>query len=172
MGVPYIFYTIEQSGLSRWLRETQSIFGFYFVLTLHAVGMSLVAGTNAVVDFRILGVAPGIPLQPLKKLFPIMWTGLGINVVTGLLLLDAYPTKELTNPDFYLKLTFIALAVTTMYRMNTRLFGDAGLNEAAMIAKGKVMARLSLLFWLGGISCGRLLSETARYFFYGHPAGG
>ena len=40
-----------------------------------------------------------------------MWTGLAINVTTGLLLLTAYPTKALTNPDFYVKLTFIGLAV-------------------------------------------------------------
>jgi hypothetical protein len=172
LGVPHIFYNIEQSGLSVWLRETQSIFGFYFVLTMHAVGMSMVAGANAIVDFRILGVASGTPLQPLKKLFPLMWAGLVINVATGLLLLTAYPTKELTNPIFYLKLTFITLAVITMYRMSARVFGDSSLSEAAMIAKGKTMAICSLLFWFGAVSCGRLLSETARYFFYGHPSGG
>jgi hypothetical protein len=162
LAVPLIFNTIEQSGISRWLRESQSIFGFYFILLFHTIGMSLVVGANAVVDLRILGVAKDIPLQPLKRLFAIMWTGLGINVTTGLLLLTAYPTKALTNPDFYIKLTFIGLAVFTMYRMN----------EAAMIAKGKIMARLSLLFWIGAVGSGRLLSETARYFFYGHPAGG
>jgi len=134
--------------------------------------MSLVVGANAVVDLRILGVASDIPLQPLKRLFAIMWTGLAINVTTGLLLLTAYPTKALTNPDFYVKLSFIALAVYTMYLMNTRVFGDTSLSEAAMIAKGKVMARWSLIFWLGAVGAGRLLSETSRYFFYGHPAGG
>lgn len=134
--------------------------------------MSLVVGANAVVDLRILGVASDIPLQPLKRLFAIMWTGLAINVTTGLLLLTAYPTKALTNPDFYVKLSFIGLAVYTMYLMNTRVFGDTSLSEAAMIAKGKVMARWSLIFWLGSVGAGRLLSETSRYFFYGHPAGG
>jgi hypothetical protein len=59
-----------------------------------------------------------------------------------------------------------------MYRMNVRVFGDAGLSEAAMIAKGKIMAMWSLVFWIGAVGSGRLLSETARYFFYGHPAGG
>jgi hypothetical protein len=172
LAVPLIFNTIEQSGFSRWLRESQSIFGFYFILLFHTIGMSMVVGANAVVDLRILGVATGIPLHPLKRLFAIMWTGLGINVATGLLLLTAYPTKALTNPDFYVKLTFIGLAVFTMYRMNERVFGDASLGEAAMVAKGKIMAGWSLVFWIGAVGSGRLLSETARYFFYGHPAGG
>jgi len=172
LAVPEIFNTIEQSGISRWLRESQSIFGFYFILLFHTIGMSLVVGANAVVDLRILGVASDIPLQPLKRLFAIMWTGLGINVATGVLLLTAYPTKALTNPDFYVKLSFIGLAVFTMYRMNVRVFGDASLSEAAMVTKGKVMAMWSLVFWTGAVGSGRLLSETARYFFYGHPAGG
>ena len=172
MAVPYFLNTIEQSSLSVWLRETQSLFGFYFVLLFHTIGMSLVVGANAVVDLRILGVARDIPLHPLKRLFAIMWVGLGLNVATGLLLLTAYPTKALTNPDFYIKLTFIALAVYTMYRMSIQVFGDASMSETAMVAKGKTMAILSLVFWIGAVGAGRLLSETARYFFYGHPAGG
>jgi hypothetical protein len=172
LAVPEIFNTIEQSGISRWLRESQSLFGFYFILLFHTIGMSLVVGANAVVDLRILGVATDIPLQPLKRLFAIMWTGLGINATTGLLLLTAYPTKALTNPDFYVKLSCIGIAVFIMYRMNVRVFGDASLSEAAMVAKGKVMAIWSLVFWVGAVGSGRLLSETARYFFYGHPAGG
>jgi hypothetical protein len=172
LAVPYFLNTIEQSSLSVWLRETQSLFGFYFVLLFHTIGMSLVVGANAVVDLRILGVARDIPLHPLKRLFAIMWVGLGLNVATGLLLLTAYPTKALTNPDFYIKLTFIALAVYTMYRMSIQVFGDASMSETAMVAKGKTMAILSLVFWIGAVGAGRLLSETARYFFYGHPAGG
>jgi hypothetical protein len=172
LPVPEIFNTIEQSGLSRWLRESQSLFGFYFILLFHTFGMSLVVGANAVVDLRILGIAPGLPLHPLKKLFGIMWTGLAINVATGLLLLTAYPTKALTNPDFYVKLSFIGLAVYTMRKMSIQVFGDDSLSEAAMIAKGKLMAKLSLIFWIGAVGAGRLLSETSRYFFYGHPAGG
>lgn len=172
MEVPLIFNTIEQSGISRWLRESQSLFGFYFILLFHTIGMSLVVGANAVVDLRILGFAPGLPLHPMKKLFNIMWTGLALNITTGLLLLTAYPTKALTNPDFYAKLTFIGLAVFTMAKMSKEIFADDSLSEAAMIAKGKVMARFSLAFWLCAVCCGRLLSETSRYFFYGHPAGG
>ncbi|MGA7793655.1 MAG: hypothetical protein WCA19_11505 [Candidatus Acidiferrales bacterium] len=171
MAVPEIFNTIEKSGISTWLRQSQSLFGFYFILLFHAIGMSLVVGGNLVVDLRILGVATNIPLHPLKRLFTIMWTGLGINVMTGLLLLTAYPTKALTNPDFYLKLSLIGFGVFTMYRMNIRVFGDTSLSEAAMAAKGKIMARWSLLFWIGAIGAGRFLSETSRYLLYGHPSG-
>lgn len=172
MAVPLILNTIEQTSLSIWLRESQSIFGFYFILLFHTFGMSLVVGANMVVDLRLLGVASSIPLHPLKRLFGVMWAGFALNAVTGLFLLLAYPTKELTNPDFYIKLTFIALAVYTMRKMSIQVFGDDSLSEAAMVAKGKLMARWSLFFWFSAVCAGRLLSETSRYFTYGHVAGG
>ena len=168
MAVPELFNTIEQTALSSWLRESTSVFGFYFILLFHTIGMALVVGASAVVDLRILGIASALPLRPLKRLFAIMWVGLGINVTTGIFLLIAYPTKALTNPDFYIKLSFIALAVITMRRLNSRVFDDASLDEVAMIVKGKTMAVWSLVFWIGAVSAGRLLSETSKYILYGH----
>src|SRR3979490_2567306 len=168
LAVPEIFNTIEQTALSTWLRESTSVFGFYFILLFHTIGMSLVVGTSAVVDLRILGIASALPLKPLKRLFAIMWVGLAINVTTGLFLLTASPTKALTNPDFYIKLSFIGLAVFTMRKMSIQVFGDASLDEVAMIAKGKMMAAWSLAFWIGAVSAGRLLSETSKYVLYGH----
>jgi hypothetical protein len=168
LAVPEIFNTIEQTALSTWLRESTSVFGFYFILLFHTIGMSLVVGASAVVDLRILGIASALPLKPLKRLFAIMWVGLAINVTTGLFLLTAYPTKALTNPDFYIKLSFIGLAVFTMRKMSIKVFDDASLDEMAMIAKGRAMAAWSLVFWIGAVSAGRLLSETSKYVLYGH----
>jgi hypothetical protein len=168
LTVPLIFNTIEQTALSSWLRESTSVFGFYFILLFHTIGMSLVVGASAVVDLRILGIASALPLKPLKRLFTIMWVGLALNVTTGLFLLTAYPTKALTNPDFYIKLSFIGLAVFTMRKMSIQVFDDSSLDEMAMIARGKTMAALSLVFWVGAVSAGRLLSETSKYVLYGH----
>jgi hypothetical protein len=69
---------------------------------------------------------------------------------------------------FYVKLSFVALAVITMRRISTRVFDDGSLSEAAMIANGKTMAAWSLVFWIGAISAGRLLPETYTYLIYGH----
>src|SRR5207253_7806006 len=106
-----LLQTIEESGLSTWLRESESPFAFYFVLLFHTFGLALLVGANTVIDLRILGVAREISLAPLKRLFRIMWIGFGINALTGVLLIIAYPTKALTNPVFYLKLTFIGFAI-------------------------------------------------------------
>jgi hypothetical protein len=166
LAVPEFFGAIERSGLSTWIRESPSLFAFYFILLLHTVGLSLVVGANLVVDLRILGVASALPLKPLKQLFGIMWVGLGVNGATGMLLLIAYPTKSLTNPLFYVKLLLIAFAVISMRRIDVRIFGDTTLSEASMIARGKVMAMWSLVLWIGAIAAGRLLAETFKYLTY------
>lgn len=166
MSVPAFFNTIEQTSLSTWIRESPSLFAFYFILLFHTVGLSMVVGTSAVLDLRLLGVASSLPLKPLKRLFNVMWTGLGINVLTGLLLLCAYPTKALTNPIFYAKLTLIALSVLAMKWISVRIFNNTSLSESDMMAKGKTMAIVSLVLWASAITAGRLLSETYTYLTY------
>jgi hypothetical protein len=169
VAVPEFLNDIEQSGLSSWIRGSDSVFSFYFILLFHTIGLALLVGANTVVDLRILGVAGDLPLESLKSLFRVMWAGFWINAATGILLLIAYPTKALTNPVFYIKLSVIALAMITMQRIKARVFDAASASEAAMIAKGKTMAKWSLVLWIGAITTGRLLAYTARHVLYGLP---
>jgi hypothetical protein len=170
--VPEFLNTIEQTSLSTWLRESYSIFGFYFVLCVHTIGLSLVVGANSVVDLRLLGVASDLPLKPLKQLFRVMWIGFALNATSGVFLLIAYPTKSLTNPVFYVKLSLIALAILTMQKIKNEVFGDDGMSEAAMMAKGKTLAKVSLFLWIGAITAGRLLAYTYLYIMFGHEGAG
>jgi len=166
LALPSLLLTIEESGVSTWLRESESPFAFYCVLLFHTFGLALLVGANAVIDLRLLGVERDIPLPPLKRLFGIMWLGFAINAVSGVLLLIAYPTKALTNPVFYTKLTLIGLAVWVMTRLKSRVFDDPALNEAAMIGRGRTLAKWSLVLWIGAITTGRLLAYTYSYLTF------
>ena len=166
MAPPLFLQTIEDTGFSTWLRESESPFAFYFILLFHTFGLALLVGANVVVDLRLLGIARGIPLAPLQRLFRIMWIGFSINAVTGVLLVVAYPTKSLTNWDFYLKLAVIGFAVWVMQRLKTEVFTDASLSEADMMAKGATLAKWSLFLWFGAITAGRLLAYTYKYLTY------
>jgi hypothetical protein len=157
---------IEGTGFSTWLRESESPFAFYFILLFHTFGLALLVGANTVVDLRLLGVARAIPLAPLKRLFRIMWIGFAMNAVTGILLVIAYPTKSLTNPDFYIKLALIGLAIWVMQKLNSQVFQDSSLSEADMIAKGATLAKFSIFLWFGAITAGRLLAYTYKYLTF------
>src|SRR5437016_11050253 len=100
MVVPLFLNTLERSGLSTWLRESESLFGFYFVLVFHTIGLALVVGPNTAIDLRLLGVAPDVPLPPLKSWFKVMWLGLAINFASGIFLVLTYPSSAFTNPYF------------------------------------------------------------------------
>jgi hypothetical protein len=157
---------IEGTGFSTWLRESESPFAFYFILLFHTFGLALLVGANAVVDLRLLGVARAIPIAPLKRLFRIMWIGFAMNAVTGILLVLAYPTKSLTNPDFYVKLALIGLAIWVMQKLNKQVFQDSRLSEADMIARGATLAKFSIFLWFGAITAGRLLAYTYKYLTF------
>ena len=165
MVPPTFLRTIEDSGFSTWLRESESPFAFYFVLLFHTFGLALLVGANTVIDLRILGVAREIPLALLRRLFRVMWLGFGINAFTGVLLIIAYPTKALTNPVFYTKLTLIGFAIWIITLLRDRVF-DANLDEATMMARGATLAKWSLVLWIGAISAGRLLAYTYRYLTF------
>jgi hypothetical protein len=171
LAVPAFLETIEQTRVSEWLRESESVFGFYFVLLFHTFGLSLLVGASAVLDLRILGVAVDLPLESLKWLFRTIWIGFAINVTTGILLVLAYPTKAFTNPVFYIKLSLVAIGLITMQKIKTRVFDDPALGEAAMAGKARSMAICSLLVWTGALTAGRLLAYTAPYLVYGVRGG-
>ena len=146
---------VEASALSIWINESPSLFAFPGILAVHTIGLGLLAGLNAALDLRLLGVARGIPTDAFTRFLPIMWFGLWVNVLTGIALLIAYPTKALTNPVFYLKLTLIAAALVIL-RSLLRRTGIPGPASGHV----KVLAVASLVIWAAAITAGRLLAYT------------
>jgi hypothetical protein len=158
---------LEATDFSVWLREATTVWAFPFVISCHTVGMGLVAGISAAIDLRILGCAPGVPLMETKRFVPFLWFGFWLNAVSGVGLLIAYPTKAVTNPMFYLKLSFIALAVVFFRLIQKRVYSDPNLDETPVPRRGRRLAVASLVCWAGAITAGRLLAYTYRHLMTG-----
>ena len=124
--------------------------------------MGLVVGINAMFDLRILGFAPSVRLRALERFLPVMWVGFWINAVTGAILLAVNLTKLTRNPDFYVKLAFIALAVINVQLLKRQVFTDGEASASQPSAKARTLAVTSLIFWLGAITSGRLLAYVGR----------
>jgi hypothetical protein len=148
----HLLEAIEHSGLATWVRESPSIFAYTFVLSLHAIGLSIVVGISSIVALRVIGVFPGIPVEPLNKLFPLAYVGFWINAISGVLLLMANATGMFTMFMFWLKMFFVVAAVLTMGRLR-RTFVNG-----SVMTDGRRLAMLMLVFWFFGIVVGRLTS--------------
>src|SRR5262245_59518896 len=120
--------------------------------------MGVVVGVNAGIDLRILGLAPALPLAPMERFFPLLWIGFWVNAVTGTILLAADATTKMTNPDFYVKMGFIALALINLRMLRSRVFRDPLVDNKPLSPDVKVLAVTSLIFWLGAITAGRLMA--------------
>jgi hypothetical protein len=155
LAVPAFLETIERSGLSTWIRESESAFAYYFVLVIHNIGLALLVGTCGVLGARLLGFVPELPFAPLRRYFTFIWVGFWLNVVSGVFLLIAYPTKALTNPLFYIKLVLVGVGVWTLRRIE---------REAEV---RRSLALWMLGSWLGVLTAGRALAYTATYILYG-----
>jgi hypothetical protein len=159
---------LESTDFSTWMRESPSVLAFPGILSCHTVGMGLVAGINAAIALRILGVAPAVPVGEMRRFLPVMWFGFWLNAISGVALLIGYPTKALTNPVFYLKLTLIAIAMGFVQSITRRLFRSRLPEEARITGTVKIFAAASLLSWASAITAGRLLAYTYTHILAGH----
>ena len=166
LPAPEFLNTLERSGLSTWIRESESAFAYYFVLVIHNIGLALLVGTCGVLGARLLGFVPELPVAPLRRFFRFIWAGFWLNVVSGVFLLIAYPTKALTNPVFYVKLVLIAIGVWTLRRIERQLSVDAATRDDTLRVS-RSLALWMLGLWLAVLSAGRALAYSATYILYG-----
>jgi hypothetical protein len=151
-----LFARIEQSGICTWLRESSSVWAYPTFIFLHSLGMGFLVGTSVVVDLRLLGFAPGVPLAPMKKFFPALWFGFCVSAASGLVLTVIDLRKWLGDPLFYIKIGFIALAMVTGRLIWNRVFRDPSADDIPVPSGAKALAAASLFFWLAAITAGRL----------------
>ena len=149
--------TLENLGLSTWVRESPSKLAYPTILWLHVMGMGVVAGISAVISLRLLGVSPKTPVQPLERLYPLIWWGFGVNAVTGTALLLASASKRLVDPTFYVKMIFIFVGVAVLQLTRKKVFRSLGPN-GEVPENAKTLAWASLICWLGAVTAGRLLA--------------
>jgi hypothetical protein len=151
---------LEATGLGTWVREAPTLWAYPTVLFLHTAGLGFLVGINVAIDLRLLGVAPGVPLAALRRLFPVMWAGFWINAMSGAVLIVADATTKLTNPVFYVKMLFVAAGVVVMASFKRRLLdGDATANEGRgmSLTQARGVAIASLVIWAGATTAGRLM---------------
>jgi len=148
--------SIENTAFASWLRESGSIWAYPAVLTLHTLGLGVLVGASSMIDLRLLGAAPQIPIEPLRRLFPIMWAGFWVNAISGVLLFMTDATTKGTTTIFLSKLGIIVIAVLVLRSIRRAVFSPGAPSRISM--RVKALAAASLALWLAAIVTGRYMA--------------
>jgi hypothetical protein len=152
-----MFEALQNTGMSIWIREANSLMAFPGILTLHTMGLGVLVGAAAVLDLRLLGMGGRMPLAPMRELFRLMWIGFVVNAVTGTMLFAADAVRRGTSVFFLAKLLLVAGGVVTMVLIQRNVFGPNA-DPVRPTATAKRLAIASLLIWSAAITVGRLLA--------------
>ena len=90
--------------------------------SIHILMIGIVFVSSLMIALRVIGrMRADEPFEAVWQRFaPWMWTGLAIMAVTGVILVIGEPIREFTTLSFWLKMTLVAIGVTS-----TALFGRA-----------------------------------------------
>jgi hypothetical protein len=149
---------LEATALATWTRESPSIWAYPTILTLHTVGLGIVVGANAVIDFRLLGFAPRMSLPALSPLFRLIVWAFVLNATTGFILFMSEATTKSQQPIFYIKLTLIALALWNTNTVRRGMLRDGPIGAPLNSPRYRRLAIGSLVLWAGAITAGRLMA--------------
>lgn len=153
---------LEQTGPATFIRESASFYGYPTFLFAHTFGLAIVVGVSSVLAVRVLGLAPGIPLASLKRLFPVMWGGFLVNLIsgTGLWMADAVsktiPGDGRQAPLFLSKMLFVVIGAVLLGMLQRR-FNAAEASDGRVLEQARPLAGGLLVCWLFGMIAGRLI---------------
>jgi hypothetical protein len=120
---------------------------------VHITGIALLVGNLVLLELRVWGVAPALPLRPLARLaLTLALSGFGLLAASGALMFASNPGDLLANRAFQVKLGLILLGGVNAAAFHLR----GGLERPDRTAR--LQTALSLGLWLAVIICGRWIA--------------
>ncbi len=146
-----------------WSRGIHESFYVYnWIESTHVVTLMLSLGMLFLIDLRLLGLTmTNVPASTIAQRLNIpMWIGFTIMIVTGLLLFYAVPTRTATSVWFRIKMVLLFAAAINAWLLHRKMQESAGTWDKDPVPpkRIRIAAALSLAFWAGIITTGRLIA--------------
>jgi OmpA-OmpF porin, OOP family len=97
---------LENSPFSVWAKGS-SLLGWPTLLTIHVLGTALVIGLIIIIHLRLLGLFDSIAYTSLKRLFPALWVGFVVQLLSGAALWVTKATEYAIDVAFLVKLVLV-----------------------------------------------------------------
>ena len=148
---------LENTAIARMVQE--SMWGYPIVLSSHAVGMAILVGIVLMINFRVLGLAPKVPISALKTMYKIAFVGVVINVLSGSMLFVANADAFYESTPFRLKIILLVVGTTLLVNLARRIFSSSdSAPEYVPTRQVKLLALVSSIVWIGVIVMGCLIA--------------
>ena len=154
MDLDTLLRALEATAFATAIRENESLFPW--VESVHVLAITLVVGSIAIVDLRLMGLASRdrAASAVAAEVLPCVWAAFGVAALSGALLFSSNALSYAHNSYFQAKLAFLVLAGANMAVFH--LFaGPEHDGRGARIA-----GAISLVLWICVVACGRWTGFT------------
>jgi hypothetical protein len=153
--------SLGDSPVSLWIAE--STWAFPALEVVHIFAISMVFGTIAIIDLRLLGLASTRrPYSEMaRELLPWTWGGFLVASMCGAVLILSRPEGYFANADFRLKFLCMGLAGVNMLVfqfITSKSLADW--DRGAPPVAAKLAGALSILMWIGVVYFARMTGFT------------
>jgi len=153
---------LQDSALPTAIREGDGLFPW--IEGVHVLALSLVIGSIAIVDLRLLGMASRehSVRQTTAATLPVTWCAFALAAISGGLLFSSNATTYAHNLFFQIKLLLIAAAGLNMlaFHLFVGRGAQAWLTAQDTPLRGRLVGALSLALWILVVACGRWIGFT------------
>lgn len=154
--------SLQDTAIATAIREGASLFPW--IETAHVLALTLVIGSIAIVDLRLIGWASRdrSVLQTTATVLPITWTAFVFAVITGTLMFASNATTYAHNFYFQGKMVLMAIAGINMAAYHLFLHKGAGAWQTAAVTpiRARIVGCISLSLWIAIAAFGRWIGFT------------
>jgi hypothetical protein len=149
---------LQGTPFGLWVGE--SLWAYPLFETMHTIGMAMLVGSLGLINLRVLGYKPELPILGTQRLLPLAWVGFTVNLVSGASLFASDAVYFWESYTFRIKLVLIILGGINAALLGARVFQvlPAGAPPVVPTNGVKWIAATSLVFWFGAICAGRLIA--------------
>lgn len=151
---------LENNALSIWIREAPTVLAYPTVIAIHTIGLVFLVGVSSGIALRMLGFAPALPLGSLTGYFRLVWFGILLNVISGLLLLMQDVQHFVTLPQFYIKMVAVAVAILLVRKLYKSIRSREGSVSTTVEPQERTLGVALLLTWLVAVTAGRVTAYS------------
>jgi hypothetical protein len=153
---------LESSNASEAIRN--SLYLFPLIESVHVLGLTMVFGTIAIIDLRLLGIAS--TKRPFRRIASDVlkwtWAAFALTVMTGFLMFITNAGVYYHNSFFRAKMALLVLSGINMltFELTAARTVHRWDSDAKAPLAGRTAAALSLLLWITIIFLGRWTGFT------------